>query len=82
MNHNRSYFHRAQDWKIADKGYQGIAKIHNLSETPIKKPRGKKLTKKQKKYNRELKGLQSRFKRLCNEGLRKAVSQKMRDYDQ
>ena len=39
---------------IADKGYQGIAKIHNLSETPIKKPRGKKLTKEQKKYNREL----------------------------
>ena len=31
-----------------------MAKIHNLSETPIKKPRGKKLTKKQKKYNREL----------------------------
>ena len=39
---------------IADKGYQGIAKLHNLSETPIKKPRGKKLTKTQKKYNREL----------------------------
>lgn len=39
---------------IADKGYQGIAKIHRLSETPIKKPKGKKLTKEQKKYNREL----------------------------
>lgn len=39
---------------IADKGYQGVAKIHKLSETPIKKPRGKKLTKEQKKYNREL----------------------------
>jgi hypothetical protein len=39
---------------IADKGYQGIAKIHQLSETPIKKPKGKKLTKEQKKYNREL----------------------------
>ena len=39
---------------IADKGYQGIAKIHKLSETPIKKPRGGKLTKEQKKYNREL----------------------------
>ena len=25
---------------IADKGYQGIAKIHNLSKTPLKKPRG------------------------------------------
>ena len=39
---------------IADKGYQGIAKIHKLSETPIKKPRGGKLTKEQKKYNRQL----------------------------
>ena len=39
---------------IADKGYQGIAKIHNLSETPIKKKKGKKLTKEQKKYNRQL----------------------------
>ncbi len=26
---------------IADKGYQGITKIHQLSETPIKKPKGK-----------------------------------------
>jgi IS5 family transposase len=39
---------------LADKGYQGIAKIHELSETPIKKPRGGKLTKEQKKYNRQL----------------------------
>ena len=39
---------------IADKGYQGIAKIHKLSETPIKKPKGEKLTKAQKKYNRQL----------------------------
>ena len=39
---------------IADKGYQGIAKIHKLSETPIKKPKGEKLTKEQKKYNRQL----------------------------
>ena len=37
---------------IADKGYQGITKLHNLSQTPIKKPRGGKLTKTQKKYNR------------------------------
>ena len=29
---------------IADKGYQGIAKIHEESETPIKKPKGGKLT--------------------------------------
>ncbi len=39
---------------IGDKGYQGITKIHGNSETPIKKPRGEKLTKKQKKYNRQL----------------------------
>jgi IS5 family transposase len=39
---------------IADKGYQGIAKIHELSQTPIKKPKGGKLTSEQKKYNREL----------------------------
>ncbi|NJO31126.1 MAG: IS5 family transposase [Richelia sp. SL_2_1] len=39
---------------IADKGYQGITKLHNLSQTPIKKPRGGRLTKSQKKYNREL----------------------------
>ncbi len=39
---------------IADKGYQGITKIHQLSETPIKKPKGKKLTTDQKKYNRKL----------------------------
>ncbi|MBU7586979.1 MAG: IS5 family transposase [Nostoc sp. TH1S01] len=39
---------------IADKGYQGIRKIHQLSETPIKKLKGKKLTKEQKQSNREL----------------------------
>lgn len=39
---------------ITDKGYQGISKIHRLSETPIKKKKGKKLTKEEKKYNRQL----------------------------
>lgn len=39
---------------IADKGYQGITKIHGLSQTPVKKPRGGKLTSSQKQYNREL----------------------------
>ena len=39
---------------IADKGYQGLTKIHGNSETPIKKPRGGKLTKEQKQYNRQL----------------------------
>ena len=39
---------------IADKGYQGIKKIHGLSETPIKRKKGKKLTKEEKQYNRLL----------------------------
>ena len=39
---------------MADKGYQGIAKIHEFSETPIKKKKGKKLTKEEKQYNRQL----------------------------
>lgn len=39
---------------LADKGYQGIAKIHELSQTPIKKKKGKKLTKEEKQYNRQL----------------------------
>ena len=39
---------------IADKGYQGIKKIHQLSETPIKKLKSKKLTKEQKQSNRKL----------------------------
>ena len=34
---------------IADKGYQGINKIHELSQTPVKKPRGGKLTSSQRK---------------------------------
>ena len=39
---------------IGDKGYQGITKIQGNSKTPIKKPRGGKLTKEKKKYNRKL----------------------------
>ena len=39
---------------LADKGYQGIGKIHQLSETPIKKKKGKKLSQEEKKYNRQL----------------------------
>ncbi len=39
---------------IADKGYQGITKIHGLSENPIKKKKGKKLSKEEKRYNRQL----------------------------
>ncbi len=39
---------------LGDKGYQGIQKLHHLSRTPKKKPRGGKLTKADKKSNREL----------------------------
>jgi IS5 family transposase len=39
---------------LADKGYQGIRKIHENSRTPIKKVRGKSLSKDQKKLNRQL----------------------------
>ncbi len=39
---------------LADKGYQGIQKIHSKSQTPTKKPKGKELTKEQKKNNTEL----------------------------
>ncbi len=53
FKNSRTKFHKFLK-VIADKGYQGLAKLHNLSETPIKKPRGKKLSKDQKKYNREL----------------------------
>ena len=54
---------------IADKGYQGIAKLHNLSQTPIKKPRTGKLTKSQKKYNRELNWLRIAVEHV-NRGLK------------
>ena len=53
FKNSRTRFHKLLK-VIADKGYQGIGKLHNLSQTPIKKPRGKKLTKDRKKYNREL----------------------------
>ncbi len=36
---------------IADQGYQGIAKFHQSSTTPIKKSKGRKLAKQQKEYN-------------------------------
>lgn len=39
---------------MGDKGYQGIQKLHTNSKTPKKKPRGGKLTKVDKKSNREL----------------------------
>jgi IS5 family transposase len=39
---------------LADKGYQGIKKIHDRSRTPIKKARKKSLSKEQKKFNNQL----------------------------
>jgi transposase len=39
---------------LADKGYQGIKKIHARSRTPIKKIKKKCLSKEQKKFNKQL----------------------------
>lgn len=39
---------------LADKGYQGIKKMHVSSYTPIKKKKHKGLTLREKEYNREL----------------------------
>ena len=39
---------------LADKGYQGIKKIHSLSYTPFKKTKKKPLNLRKKEYNREL----------------------------
>lgn len=39
---------------LADKGYQGIKKIHLLSYTPVKKKNKKPLASMEKEYNREL----------------------------
>jgi len=36
---------------LGDSGYQGIKDMHSNSRTPVKKPKGKKLTKRQKLYN-------------------------------
>jgi hypothetical protein len=39
---------------LVDKGYQGIQKLHVLSQVPTKKPRKGELTDLEKKRNREL----------------------------
>jgi hypothetical protein len=39
---------------LADSGYQGLAKLHEKSMTPRKKPRKSELTDEQKQANREL----------------------------
>lgn len=37
---------------LADKGYQGLAKLHHSSCLPTKKPRGTKLSKSDRQHNR------------------------------
>jgi hypothetical protein len=39
---------------LADKGYQGIQKLHSNSPTPWKKPRGREWTTQAKQQNQEL----------------------------
>lgn len=39
---------------LADKGYQGIQKIHEKADVPYKRRRGQKLSKEQKKFNHRL----------------------------
>jgi IS5 family transposase len=39
---------------LADKGYQGVKKIHARSRTPFKKTKKISLSKEQKKFNRQL----------------------------
>jgi len=39
---------------LADKGYQGIHKVHAKSRIPKKKPRGGELSREDKKINQEL----------------------------
>ena len=48
--------------EIGDSGYQGLGKLHKNSETPVKKPRGGKLSEEQKASNRLLSK-----KRICIE---------------
>lgn len=48
--------------EIGDSGYQGLGKLHQNTETPIKKPRGGKLSKEQKASNQQLSK-----KRICIE---------------
>jgi hypothetical protein len=38
----------------ADKGYQGITKLHSNSKTPIKKLKNKELSKEEKAFNKKL----------------------------
>ena len=39
---------------LCDSGYQGIKKLHENAEHPVKKPRNGELTAEEKQYNKEL----------------------------
>ncbi|MCL1489701.1 MAG: IS5 family transposase [Pseudanabaena sp. Salubria-1] len=47
------HFH-AQTQGLADKGYQGLQKLHPNSQIPIKKPQNGSLSKEDKRFNRQL----------------------------
>ena len=47
------HFH-TQTQGFADKGYQGLQKLHLNSQIPIKKPKGGSLSKEDKRFNRQL----------------------------
>lgn len=51
--HSKVRFH-ADTESLEDSGYQGIAKFHTNCHLPRKKPRGGKLTKQDKRFNRDL----------------------------
>jgi hypothetical protein len=50
---SRVHFH-AQTQGLADKGYQGLQKLHPNSLIPIKKPKNGSLSKEDKRFNRQL----------------------------
>ncbi len=51
--HSKVRFHSETE-SLEDSGYQGIAKFHANSHVPRKKPRKGKLTKEDKRFNRDL----------------------------
>ncbi len=51
--HSKVRFHPETE-SLEDSGYQGISRLHHNSRLPKKKPRGGKLTKKEKQLNRAL----------------------------
>ena len=50
---SRVHFHKRIEG-LADKGYQGLQKLHSNSQIPIKKPKGGSLSKQDKQFNRRL----------------------------